>query len=293
MINNFERKLEIMHGLETDYVRILYYDLSKDYTGVYKSYNYFRFCTILSGRKKVSIGNGTEFTYNKDNYLLLPPETKVHMDIDTHTTAMVFELSDTLIEKVINKTRFLNDFDDEIDLKKGYFLGNTETDISKDILAISDASDSENTCATDDNNRFLIDLYAQRLVFNMMKNRISRSLLSGIYSHPISKAVRFINENIYESINLELLATDLGMSKSNFTHTFKKLIGSTPIEYIKERKMEIALEQLKNSNVTDVAFNLGYSNISYFIKLFKEKYHITPKQYQMDILDNQMVTLKR
>jgi len=283
----------MMHGFETEYVRVLYYDLSRGYNDVYQSYNYFRFCTILTGRKTVAVGNGLEFTYNTNNYLLLPPETRVEMSIDTHTTAMVFELSDRLIEKVINKTKFLKEFDDQKNIEKGYYLGDTKSDISNDVLAISNVSESNEKKMVDDNNRFLIDLYAQHLVFNMMKDRISRNLLNGNYSHPISKAVRYINDNIGEAVNLETLASDLGMSKSNFTHTFKRLIGSTPTEYIKDRKMTRACEQLKKESVTEVAFDLGYSNISYFIRLFREKYHMTPKQYQMDILNEQMQAITR
>jgi len=290
LINRFERKFETMHGLETDYVRILYYDLSRNYSGVYQSYNYFRFCTILSGKKTVSIGSDPEFTYSTDNYLLLPPQTRVQMTIDTHTTALVFELNDTLIEKVRRKTQFMNNLSEGINLQGNYFLGDTESDISKDITAIASASNPEGVDMLDDNSRFLIDLYAQRLVYNMMKNRVSRTLLNGKHTHPISQAVRYINGNIYEPINLERLSADLGMSKSNFTHTFKKLIGITPMEYIKDKKMETALEELKEGSVTEVAFELGYSNISYFIRLFREKYHMTPKQYQLAMLNRQMAS---
>jgi AraC-like DNA-binding protein len=76
------------------------------------------------------------------------------------------------------------------------------------------------------------------------------------------------------------------MSESNFTNQFKKIIVIKPTEYIKNKKLELAIKLHETESVTDVAFNLGYSNISYFIKLFKSKYNVTPKQYKLNILIN-------
>jgi AraC-like DNA-binding protein len=58
------------------------------------------------------------------------------------------------------------------------------------------------------------------------------------------------------------------------------LYGITPKEYITNQKLAQAKEMLKNQNVTEVAYDLGYENISHFIALFKAKYGITPKQYK-------------
>lgn len=45
-------------------------------------------------------------------------------------------------------------------------------------------------------------------------------------------------------------------------------------------KIKKAKELLAFQNVTEVSFDVGYENISYFIKEFREKYGITPKEYK-------------
>ncbi|GKX29916.1 hypothetical protein SH1V18_23960 [Vallitalea longa] len=277
MLNVFDKKLEMIDGFETDYVKILYYDLPKNFSGDYKSYNYARFCTILNGRKHVTLNNNKKFVYTKDNYLLLPSNSKVHMDIDTHTTALVFELNDELVNNVLNKIDLKDNMKEVVrSTTNNYFLGQNKYNISEDINNIFVASKSR-----DNNNEFLIDLYAQKLVFDLIKNKTTYQILNGNNSHPINIAVKYINENIRDMINIKELAKSLHMSESNFSHLFKKVMGIKPVEYIKNKKLELALDYLRNESVTDVAFNLGYSNISYFIRLFKDKYNMTPKQYKL------------
>ena len=281
MLNIFDRKLEILDGFETEYVKILYYDLPKNYSGEYRTYNYSRFCTIINGHKNVTLNDNRKFKYNKDNYLLLPPNSKVHMDMDVNTTALVFELNNELIYEVLRKTQFSNVAINDLKLTKNFFLGENKFDISKDIESIFNASISNES-----NNEFLIDLYAQKLVFDLIKNKSALNILKDGSSNPINIAIKYIDENIHSIINIKELANELYMSESNFSHSFKKIVGEKPVEYIKNKKLQIALEYLKTENVTEVAYELGYANISYFIKLFKDKYKITPKQYQLNIYNS-------
>ena len=102
MLNTFDTRLESMNGFETDYLRVLYYDLPKNYTGKYKSLGYLRFCTILEGEKNLSVGNET-FKYTKDQFLILPSNSNVDMKIPEDTKALVFEISDDMIKSVAAK----------------------------------------------------------------------------------------------------------------------------------------------------------------------------------------------
>ena len=280
MLNNFNRRLETLEGFETDYVRLLYYDLPKNFSSLYRTYNYTRFCTIVSGEKHVKLDNENEFTYGEDNYLLLPANTTVQMDMDVHTRALVFELNDDLIKDVISKVEIDQEIDEEIlqniKVDNNYCLGVNKWDIHKDALNILEISKQNER-----NKEFLIDLYAQKLVFNLIQDKSTHYILGADCNNPINIALKYINENIDRAINIGGLAETLFMSESNFSHLFKKTIGVTPGEYIKNKKLQRASVYLKEINVTDVAYNLGYRNLSYFIKIFKDRYGLTPKQYKL------------
>ena len=276
MLNDFDRRLEVLEGFETDYVRLLYYDLPKNFSSIYKTYNYARFCTILSGEKHVTLDSQHDFTYGKDNYLLLPANTTVQMDMDVNTRALVFELNNDLIEDVLSKVELEEEILQDIKEESNYCLGPNNRDIYQDTLNIFEMSKGQ-----DKNREFLIDLYAQKLIFDLVQDQSTHHILVSDGDSPINIALKYIHENIHRAINIGKLAETLYMSESNFSHLFKKTIGMTPGEYIKNKKLELASSYLKKDSVTDVAYDLGYTNLSYFIKIFKEKYALTPKQYKL------------
>jgi AraC-like DNA-binding protein len=273
-----KNNLKDLGGLETDFVKILYYHLDENYSGEYKTYNFPRFCTIIDGEIKVTMHNKKTLVYNKDKFIILSPNSNVYMNITKNTKALVFEFNNKLIETVLKKTDILKSTKKDFKYQEKYILGDNGNKISEDIWNLFVVSRERHN-----NKKFLIDLYVQKLMYDLIQDDEIHNLLYPDDSHPVSKSIEFIDQNIMNSISLKNLANSLYMSESNFSHMFKKNTGCTPVEYIRDKKLEHSKKLLKSKSVTDTSYDLGYDNISYFIKLFKKKYGITPKQYQMSL----------
>lgn len=287
MLTNFNRNYELSDRIETNFMRILYYDFAKNYSDTYKSYEYTRLCTILEGEKHVTINQDT-FTYNNKKFLLMPPQTKVHMTIDTPTKALVFELDDNLIQKVSENVSLDYNVDYET-LIQDQLLCAQENEEFQDVyhrivkILTSQCNQKE----------YLIDLYAQELIYHLFQVKGVTQLLNCGLDNPIKKALCIIHNEYMHPITIQQIAAELNMSEANFCQYFKKIMRITPKEYLTDLRMEKAKELISNSTVTDVAYDLGYNNISLFINHFKEKYGITPKQYQKQLLqihDNHLLT---
>jgi AraC-like DNA-binding protein len=275
MLTNFNRELELSHGLETDYVRILYYDLPQGFSGAYKSYEYTRLCTIIEGKKQISVNSGNRFTYDKDQFILLPPDSSIHMNNDIPTKALVFELNNNLLKSVSEKVSVNYEIDNNTLAENKLFLGQANNGINDSFVKIKNV-----LTECERNQEFLVDLYAQELVYNLIQIKGANQVLNLEYNNPVYKAVRYMHEHCTSPISIRQIASDLNMSEANFCQYFKKITGITPKEYLTSLKLSKAKDMIKNTNVTEVAFNLGYENISHFISLFKSKYGITPKQYK-------------
>lgn len=274
MLTDFNRALELVDGLETDYLKLLYYDLAPTSCD-YKSYEYSRLCTIIEGSKHVTVNKGIQFTYKPGQFMLLPPHSNVHMDIEVPTKALVFELNDSVVKKVSEKI--------SVDISANYdslqedrfFCGNINGELGKCLEQLSGIA-----VKPDKNKEFLLNLYAQELVYYLIQIKGVQQIINLEQNNPIHKSIQYIQSHITEPISINLLAYNLNMSEANFSNSFKKIMGVTPKEYITNLKLTKAKEMLKNQNVTEVSYDLGYDNISHFIALFKNRYGITPKQFK-------------
>jgi len=93
----------------------------------------------------------------------------------------------------------------------------------------------------------------------------------------------FMESNFDKPLKIEDYAHLTGRSLSSFRRDFKSYFDITPQKWLKEKRMEKAVKllQTQNMSVTELAYEVGYENISYFIKEFKNKVGISPKQYTL------------
>ncbi|MBD0383856.1 helix-turn-helix transcriptional regulator [Paenibacillus sp. WST5] len=87
-----------------------------------------------------------------------------------------------------------------------------------------------------------------------------------------------IEENIFNPVSLNDLAYLSGRSLSAFKREFKEIYNTSPLHYIRNRRLDKAKELLTHTSlsVTDVCFSTGFENVSHFSKVFKERFGISP-----------------
>ncbi len=102
----------------------------------------------------------------------------------------------------------------------------------------------------------------------------------------IEKVSAIINENIEnETLNTEELAKQLGMSKTLVYLKLKKLLNMSGSDYIQSLRFKKAIELMAdfNRNISDIAYEVGFSDPNYFSKVFKKLYGKTPTEYRKEI----------
>lgn len=84
--------------------------------------------------------------------------------------------------------------------------------------------------------------------------------------------------------NIEAVAESLAMSRTTFYKKFKSLTGMAPVEFVRDMRLQRARQLLDagGSNVSEVAYLVGFGNPKYFSTCFKEKYRVSPSDYQSE-----------
>lgn len=111
---------------------------------------------------------------------------------------------------------------------------------------------------------------------------ISR-LISAVYDPQIGKALSLIHGDVAHGWTVESLAAAVGMSRSRFAERFRELVGSGPMAYIVDWRLQRALNLLAESNVPikTVANRVGYRSAAAFTRAFSERFGCSPKERRM------------
>ncbi|AEV97713.1 histidine kinase [Niastella koreensis GR20-10] len=81
--------------------------------------------------------------------------------------------------------------------------------------------------------------------------------------------------------NIDSVAETMALSRTNFYKKFKSLTTLTPMEFVRDMRLQRAKQYLDagGHNISEVAYLTGFSNPKYFSTVFKEKYHVSPSDY--------------
>ncbi|WP_055296486.1 AraC family transcriptional regulator [Coprococcus sp. AF99-45] len=98
----------------------------------------------------------------------------------------------------------------------------------------------------------------------------------------LREMMQFIENHYKERISLERLAAEANISKSEALRCFKRGIGTTPVKYLIDYRLERAKELLckTNDTIIRVAADVGIDNTSYFVRIFKKMYGMTPGAFR-------------
>lgn len=96
------------------------------------------------------------------------------------------------------------------------------------------------------------------------------------------KMIQYIEDHYMEDINVDDIAKASSVSRSKCFRIFKNYTRISPITYLNGYRLEIAASKLKNTNdsVSTIALDSGFSQASYFNKLFLKEYGYTPLEYR-------------
>ena len=115
----------------------------------------------------------------------------------------------------------------------------------------------------------------------------AREVVSADDARKISRyktIISYIEEHYGEPISLQQLADTIPCNSQYLCRFFREIAGISPIQYLIHYRLEKACYLLVHTSrqISEIALDCGFDNISYFIRKFKERKGCTPKDYRRD-----------
>jgi len=135
-----------------------------------------------------------------------------------------------------------------------------------------------------ENYEVIIHNILELLLLKMMRKR--EFTLEKTSTQKITKDIAFVKKfielNFRENINLDTLAEAGHMNKYYLAHSFKKLVGVSPIEYLIQTRIRESKILLETTNypIANIAEITGFSSQSFFAQSFKRVTKLSPSQYR-------------
>ena len=175
--------------------------------------------------------------------------------------------------------------------KKFYYHGNYSIKAADIVEAISNKQ----------NSGFLRSILLEGKLYDMLAHQINQfqddqddekppQILRRSDVEKVRRAVEIIHDNYSQNLTVDYLAKEVGTNVNKLQEGFKYLFDLTVNKYMQQVKLEKAKELLTTSeyNISQIVGLIGLNNRSYFSKVFKERYGVSPKyfsQYRLDEKD--------
>lgn len=133
----------------------------------------------------------------------------------------------------------------------------------------------------------LVKSILYRLIFLLCSNSLSASLKPPAAdtlrnSEKIKPVLAYIRDHYADPLTIEELASISGFSPVHFMNIFKKVVGSSCIDYIISYRISMSTIALKETDhpILKIAMDNGFQNISYYNRTFRRKLGMTPSEYR-------------
>lgn len=261
---------------------VLIFETFKSSTKIKICYEGLSVSSMIRGYKTVFTKEGEVFKFKPGTSLILADKETIFADFPEADIKNPVQCATILISKdsLNQQLQFLNtnyptDEQWSIDFSNFHFNNNSGLVRTFNELLQVVMQQQPNHALTD----LLLKSLLIRIIESQKEHQIQKNSVE--INNKFLEIKRFISENISLTLNTEELTKVGNCSKSTLHRMFENYCGKTPGAYILQQRMNSARHLLlqANSNISEVAYKVGFSSLSYFVKQFKMYHNCTPGDY--------------
>lgn len=244
--------------------------------------------SMIEGRKVMHLRKRPGFNFLPGESVMLPQDELMVIDFPDAgegrpTKCLALEIDPDLIKAVIQG---MNERRERLD-GFSWERANQNFHFSNDVGITQLIQRMVYLCAEDHPSKDLfVNMSLRELLIRLLEVESSqqhvRQIKTRATSHPITAAVAYILNNLDERLTIKCLAKLACMSNSSFHRTFRNEMGISPVEFINAERIKLATSLLRDPKLSmrQIALRCGFNSASYFTRIFKKHYGVSPNEFQ-------------
>jgi AraC-like DNA-binding protein len=249
----------------------------------------FVITSMIRGKKIMHLFDDPAFDYLPGETVIVPAHQTMVIDFpeasaDTPSQCIALAVDAAYIDNTLNYLNsFYNDKEEnhEWNLQFNQYHFDNDNEVSgliNKLIRVCSSSDTTKNIYADLNLKELLIRLVQSQHLQQVKTEITHS---GNRTR-LQYVIHFIHEHLTDKILIDELCRKAYLGRNHFFKWFKEQFGVTPIEYINHERIKLAKQLLaqKNKSITGVSSLCGFTDVNYFVRIFKKIEGITPGIYQ-------------
>ena len=139
-------------------------------------------------------------------------------------------------------------------------------------------------------SKLYLESLKQVLIIHLLRNYsvfkpVFRQNNKGLAPYKLGQTIEYIHAYLDRDLSLEVIAKQIGMSRSYFADQFKQAMGVAPHQYVIQQRIEKAKRLLKERtlSIAEIALESGFASQSHLNKAFGKYVGTTPKNYRQQL----------
>ena len=247
--------------------------------------------SMLQGKKIMHLRDLQSFDFLPGESLILPSNEKMSIDFpEAHqhnpTRCLAMAISEEKIQKIIETMNDEMPRQDDFEWGLPDYNFHFTNDVAiYQILQRLIYLFTENHASKDIFVDFMLKELVIRILQSNLKKIYSSSAKNISADNRMAFIVDYIRKNLDQSLSVSKLSQKAYMSESNFHRVFKNETGLSPVDFINNERIKLAVSLLQQPGITvkEVFMQCGFENRSYFNRVFKQATEYSPGEFQKHI----------
>lgn len=288
-VSRLEQLVENRRVFNLDQCELNVFETNQQAYHIPLTFNDLVITSMVRGKKIMHLLDKPAFDYLPGETVIVPSHETMVIDFpeatqQNPTQCIALAVNAAYISNTVN---YLNQYYNAADEQHNWQLHFNRYHFENDSEVTALINKLIRVCSSGDTSKNIYaDLHLKELLIRLIQSQHLQQVVADMpadsNSNRIHYVLHYIHEHLTEKIAVDALSRKAYLSRNIFFKWFKQQLGITPLDYINRERVKLAKQLLghQQHSINTVSSLCGFSDVNYFIRVFRKTEGTTPKAYR-------------